>query len=304
MEIGKKRAIYIGAAILALLLLVWSVFRDSPVSVEAAAAARGPMAVTIDAEGRTRVRDKVTVTAPISGVMARIRLTEGDNIVRNFPLAEIDPNPPIQRTTPTEPRSLPNPYAAKVFAPIGGKVLRVFDKSERFVAAGTPILELGNPENIEIVVDILSTDAVMVKPGAVMLIQNEHEATPIRAHVRLVESQAITKVSALGVEEQRVNVIGELDSKYSQFGDNFRVNVRIKIWESADVLTIPSSALFRNGDNWDVFVIEKGKARRRSVTIGHQNPSTSEILTGLSEGETVVLFPPSQLSEGARVEAR
>ncbi|MBK9153087.1 MAG: HlyD family efflux transporter periplasmic adaptor subunit [Chloracidobacterium sp.] len=304
MQIGRKRLIYIGAAIVALGLLLWSVFRESPVSVEAGVVKRSPMAVTIDAEGRTRVRDKVTVTAPISGLMARIRLTEGDNIVRNFPLAEIDPNPPIQRTTPTEPRSMPNPYAAKVFAPIGGKVLRVFDKSERFVAAGAPILELGNPENIEIVVDILSTDAVMVRPGAVMVIQNEHEVSPIRAHVRLVESQAITKVSALGVEEQRVNVIGDLDSKYSHYGDNFRVDVRIMVWEADEVLTIPSSALFRSGENWDVFVIEKGKARRRSVTIGHQNPESTEVLGGLSEGDTVILFPSSQLSDGTKVEAR
>ncbi|MGD9589547.1 MAG: efflux RND transporter periplasmic adaptor subunit [Pyrinomonadaceae bacterium] len=303
MQTGKKRVIYIGVAIVALALLLWSVFRESPVSVEAGGVKRGPMAVTIDAEGRTRVRDKVTVTAPISGLMARIRLTEGDNIVRNFPLAEIDPNPPIQRTL-TEPRSIPNPYAAKVFAPIGGKVLRVFDKSERFVAAGTPILELGNPENIEIVVDILSTEAVMVRPGAAMLIQNEHETSPIRAHVRLVESQAITKVSALGVEEQRVNVIGDLDSKYSHYGDNFRVDVRIMVWEADDVLTIPSSALFRSGENWDVFVIEKGKARRRSVTIGHQNPESTEVLGGLSEGDTVILFPSSQLSDGTKVEAR
>lgn len=302
MDTEKKRAIYIGAAVFVVLLILWGVFRESPVSVETAVSKRDRMVVTVDAEGKTRVRDKFTVTAPISGMMARIKLTEGDNIFRNHPIAEIDPNPPIQRS-PVAPRDF-NPYAARVFAPVNGNVLRVFDKSERFVSAGTPILELGNPENIEIVIDILSTEAVHIRPGAAIRIENEDKAEPIKARVKRVEPQAVTKVSALGVEEQRVNVIGEFLSKNARFGDNFRVDVRIVVWEANDVLTIPSSALFRSDDNWCLFVVEYGRARRRTVAIGQQNSEDAQILDGLSEGETLILHPPNQLIDGTIVDSK
>lgn len=299
MDSKKKRAIYIAAAVLGSMIIIWGLFARSPIRVETAASKRGRMVVTVDAEGKTRVRDKFMVTAPISGIMARIKLTEGDNITRNFPIAEIDPNPPIQRT-PVAPRDS-NPYAAKVFSPINGTVLRVFDRSERFVSAGTPILELGNPENIEIVVDILSTEAIHIRPGGLMMIEDEHAAEPIKARVKLIESQAVTKISALGVEEQRVNVIGEFLANDVRYGDNFRVNARIVTWDSADVLTIPSSALFRNNEDWCVFVVESGKARRRTVKIEHQNAEDTQIVSGLDEGETVILHPPNQLAEGANV---
>ncbi len=299
MNTQKKKAIYIGAAICLGLLILWGVFREAPVKVETATSRRGRMVVTVDAEGKTRVRDKFTVTAPVSGMMARIKLTEGDNIFRNHPIAEIDPNPPIQ-TVPVPPREI-NPYAARVFAPVAGRVLRVFDKSERFVSAGTPILELGNPDNIEIVIDILSTEAIHIRPGATILVEDEHQAEPIKARVRLVESQAVTKTSALGVEEQRVNVIGDFLSKKDAFGDNFRVNVRIVIWEGDGVLTIPSSSLFRSGDDWNVFVVERGKAQRRKVAIGQQSADDTQILDGISEGESVILHPPKQLEDGRSV---
>ncbi len=299
MDTQKKRTIYLGAAIFVGLIILWGMFREAPVKVETAATKRGRMVVTVDAEGKTRVRDKFTVTAPISGMMARIKLSEGDNIFRNHPIAEIDPNPPIQ-TVPVAPREV-NPYAARVFAPVAGRVLRVFDKSERFVTAGTPILELGNPDNIEIVVDILSTEAIHIRPGATILVEDEHRAEPIKARVRLVESQAVTKVSALGVEEQRVNVIGDFLHRKDTFGDNFRVNVRIVTWEGNGVLTIPSSSLFRTDEDWSVFVVERGKARRRIVVIGQRNADDTQILDGISEGETVILHPPKQLDDGRSV---
>ena len=154
MDTKKKRMIYVGTAVLVSVLTLWFFLRETPVAVETAVTKRGPMLVTVDGEGKTRVRNKTTVTAPISGKMSRIRLTEGDNIPHDYPIAEIDPNPPIQRATdPNDER--PNIYAAKVFAPIAGKVLRIFDKSERFVAAGAPLLEIGDPNDLEIVVDIL-----------------------------------------------------------------------------------------------------------------------------------------------------
>lgn len=303
MDTKKKKMIYIGAAVLATVLILWFFLRETPVSVETAVTKRGPMIVTVDGEGKTRVRNKHTVTAPISGKMSRIRLTEGDNIPHDYPIAEIDPNPPVQRTTnPHDDK--PNIYAAKVFAPIAGKVLRIFDKSERFVAAGTPLLEIGDSEDLEIVVDILSTEAVKITPGAAILIDDTNLAEPIKARVRLIESQAITKVSALGVEEQRVNVVGVFLNKVVGFGDNFRVNVRIVVWESDDVLTIPTSALFRSGDDWNIFVVENSRAYRRTAKVGHQNAEDSEIFSGINNGEKVILHPPNQLTDGVAVNAR
>lgn len=303
MDIGKKRMIYIGAAALVALLIVWALIRESPMTVETDVSKRERMTVTIDGEGKTRIRDKHTITAPISGRMSRVKLVEGDNIPRDYPVTEIDPNPPMPRT-PLPAGNYPNPYATKVFAPAAGKVLRIFEKSETLIAAGTPILEIGDPNNLEIVADILSTDAVRIPPGAPILIENGDPQEPIRARVKMVESQAITKVSALGVEEQRVNVIGEFLSKNVRFGDNFRIDVRIVVWEADGVLTIPSSAIFRSGDNWNVFVVESGRARRQEVKVGHQNGNSAEILDGLKEGKTVVLHPANQLADGASVSTR
>ena len=299
-DIDKKRSLYAVAAMLVVAIVVWTVFRESAIGVETGVATRGRMTVTIDAEGKTRVRDRFTVTAPIAGVMARIKLSEGDNIPSEYPIAEIDPNPPIPRT-PSSPRSGPNPYAARVFAPAAGQVLRGVDKSERFVTAGTPILELGDPENLEIVVDILSSDAVFVRPGAAMLIESDRTGESIRARVTFVETQAITKTSALGVEEQRVNVVGEFLSRNIRFGDKFRVDVKIITWEGEQVLMVPSAALFRRGEDWSVFVVEGGRARQRMVTAGHRNAEFAEIVDGLHEGDVIVLHPPRQLIDGARV---
>lgn len=302
-KVTRKQLVYIGAAIVFVLLAAWLLFREEGVSIETAKCRRGRMTVTVEAEGTTRARVKITVAAPISGRMARIKLAEGDHIPHDYPITEIDPNPPILRT-PDKRDDMPNMYAAKVFAPIAGKVLRILQKSEGFIAAGTPLIEIGDPDNIEIVVDVLSTDAVKIPPGAPMLITNQISTEPIRARVHLIEPQATTRVSALGVEEQRVNVVGYLLSGAPKFGDNFRVDVSIVVWESQDVLTIPSSALFRIGDDWSVFVVESGRARIRTITAGRQNSEETQILDGITEGETVVLHPSSQLTDGAAVSPR
>jgi HlyD family secretion protein len=261
------------------------------------------MLVTVDAEGKTRVRDKFTVTAPIAGKMSRVRVIEGDNVPHEYLITEIDPNPPLPRI-PDETAGRPSPYTAKVYAPASGKVLRVFEKNERMVTAGMPILEIGDPSRIEIVIDILSTQAVNVRPGALILIDAPEKGEQVKARVRLVESQAITKVSALGVEEQRVNVIGDFQSGNAGFGDNFRVDSHIVVWGADDVLTVPASALFRYKDQWSVFVIEGAKARLRNVSVGQQNAEWAQIIAGLQGGESVIMHPPSQLADGHRVEIR
>ena len=181
------------------------------------------------------------------------------------------------------------------------RILRILEKSERVVPFGTPIVVLSNPNKIEIVVDLLSTDAVKVKPGAPVIIENWGGATPLRARVRTVEPYGFTKVSALGIEEQRANVIADFVDSPKGLGDGYRVDARVVIWESTGVLKVPASALFRLGKDWNAFVVEEGRARLRPVEAGHRNASEVEILKGLGEGAEVILHPANDLKNDARV---
>jgi HlyD family secretion protein len=189
-------------------------------------------------------------------------------------------------------------------APVAGRVLRVVEKSERVVQPGAPLVVLGDPGKIEIVTDVLTTDAVNIKPGATAFLEAWGGNRPLRAKVRLVEPAGFTKISALGVEEKRVNVIADFIDPPDQLGDGYRVETRIVTWESPDVLKIPGSAAFREHDGWSVFVVDKSRARRRSVQIGHRNQTEAEILNGIGAGEDVILHPFNQLREGVRVRAQ
>ena len=189
-------------------------------------------------------------------------------------------------------------------SPVRGRVLRVIEKSERVVASGTPIISVGDPRKLEVVVDLLSTDAVKVKPGNIMLLENWGGEAPIRARVRTVEPSAFTKVSALGIEEQRTNVVGDFVDPPGPLGDGYRVEARIIIWEAEKVLKTPSSALFRYGEGWSVFVVENGKAVRREVEIGHRGQLEAEVLSGIEEGAAVVVHPTNEIADGASVESR
>lgn len=186
-------------------------------------------------------------------------------------------------------------------SPIRGHVLRLLQQSERVVSAGTPILQVGHPSQLEIVSDVLSTEAVKVKPGDPVLIENWGGDRVLRAKVRTVESSGFTKISALGVEEQRVNVVMDFVDSPTRLGDGYRVDVRIIVWEGNDVLKVPASALFRRGQGWSVFVVENGRARARTVEIGHRNALEAELVKGVGGGEEVILHPGNQVSEGTRV---
>ena len=193
---------------------------------------------------------------------------------------------------------------AAIRSPARCRILRILEKNERVVPFGTPIIVLSNPQKLEIVVDLLSTDAVKVKPGAPVIIDNWGGPAPLRARVRTVEPYAFTKVSALGIEEQRVNVIAEFVDSPEGLGDGYRVDARIVIWESPSALKVASSALFRDGKNWKTFMIEDARTRLRSVEIGHRNASDAEIVNGLREGVEVILHPAHDLKDGARVVLR
>lgn len=194
----------------------------------------------------------------------------------------------------------------EIRSPVRGRILKVCEECERVVEAGAPLVELGDPADLEVVVDVLSSDAVHIRPGTEMLLRpGEEEGEPeLRARVRKVEPSGFTKVSPLGVEEQRVNVIADLADPPGAIGDRFRVEASLILWQGEDVLKVPAGALFRDGAGWSVYVTDRGRARLRGVRIGHRNPSEVEILAGLQEGETVVVHPGDQVKDGARIAVR
>ncbi|HXG92612.1 MAG TPA: HlyD family efflux transporter periplasmic adaptor subunit [Blastocatellia bacterium] len=194
--------------------------------------------------------------------------------------------------------------AVKLRSPVAGCVLRVVEKSERVVTQGMPLIIIGNPELLEVVVDLLSTDAVKVKPGMPVLLENWGGDAAIRARVRVVESGAFTKVSALGIEEQRTNIVADFVDSPGPLGDGYRVEAKVVIWESDGVLKVPTSALFRHGDNWAVFVIEEGRAQTRNLEIGHRSQFEAEVLSGIEEGAMVILHPSNQIEDVRRVSVR
>jgi HlyD family secretion protein len=186
-------------------------------------------------------------------------------------------------------------------SPVAGKVLRIPEKSERVVSAGTSLMTVGDPAKLEIVIDLLSTEAVKVKPGMPIMLEAWGGEKPLRARVRLVEPYGFTKISALGVEEQRVNVIADFVDPPGPLGDGYRVEARIVIWSADAVLKAPVSALFRHGDAWSVFVVDGGRARRREVQIGHRGALEAEVLRGLQGGEVVIRHPSNDIADGRRV---
>lgn len=371
------------------LLFVW--LRPTPLKVEAAKASRGPMRVTVDGEGKTRVRDRYVVAAPVAGRLRRITLRRGDNVVQRQLIAEIEPLPlapldPRQRaeaigrvraaedaksevdrmvernkaTYEQARRDLKrseilaqegvisrqeveeavtavaialreyeaarsraertahdveiaraallavdrSPAAAtvKVQAPTDGRVLRVLEESERVVSGGAPLIEMSNPSRLEVVIELLSTDAVKINPGATAFIENWGGPRALEGRVRLIEPSAFTKVSALGIEEQRVNVIVDLLDRETALGDGYRVEGRIVVWEMADTLRVPVSALFRHGGAWSLFLVADGAAQLREVEIGHLTSAMAEVKGGLEDGASVITHPSKEIATGTRVE--
>lgn len=191
----------------------------------------------------------------------------------------------------------------RLTSPADGYALKVHETSERAVAAGTPLITIGDPGKYEIVVDVLSTDAVKIQPGNLMQIDGWGGAAVLRATVRLVEPQAFTKISALGVDEQRVNVIADPVDALGPLGDGYRIEARIVIWSAPDVVKVPGSSLFRVGNAWHVFAVTNGRAREREVSTGQRNQDETQILSGLAPDEVIIRYPGNQISEGVRVTA-
>jgi len=195
----------------------------------------------------------------------------------------------------------------EIRSPVGGVVLRVLQESESTIAAGAPIVEIADPGDLEVVVDLLTEDAARVVPGDRVALERWGGETPLEGRVRQVEPSGFTKLSALGVEEQRVNVVVDIVSpraSWSNLGDGFRVDVRVVVAEADDALVVPTSALFREGAQWAAWVVEDGRARRRAVTVARRGTRLAEVATGLSPGELVIVYPGDAVAEGVRVAPR
>jgi HlyD family secretion protein len=194
-----------------------------------------------------------------------------------------------------------------VRAPVDGRVLDILVESEQVIPAGAALLDIGDPADLEIVVELLSSDAVKVEPGAAAYVENWGGLQMLHGRVERVDPAGFMKVSALGIEEQRVNTILTLEDPrelWQGLGHDFRVYVRIVIWRSDDVARLPVSALFRDGDDWAVFAVDDGRARLATVTVGHRNTQFVEVVAGLDDGQQVILHPSDTITDGSRVEQR
>ena len=192
----------------------------------------------------------------------------------------------------------------EIISPIDGFVLNVYEESARPVTPGMPIMEVGDPNDLEAEIELLSSDAVGVAPGADVSIEQWGGENPLRAKVSVVEPGGFTKISSLGVEEQRVKVrVDFLDPIPAghTFGDRYRVEARIVTWKGDDVLQLPTGALYRKGNQWMTYVEENGIARETKVSVGKNNGVSAQVLEGLEVGQKVILHPPDKVEEGAKV---
>jgi HlyD family secretion protein len=375
---------YLGGVVIvaAIAIGLW----PQPVPVETVAASMGTLRATVNEEGKTRIKQRYVISAPVTGQLRRIPFKVGAEVrAEETVLAIIDPQTPAlldararrlaeaRRDTAaanadkardshdfaaSELRRFEKLFAEKtvsvqeretaqwreasaardlaaaesalrqaeaelaefspgaesgthsnrppreVKSPANGKVLRVFEENAGVVLVGKPLLEIGDPADLEAVIEVLSRDGASIAPGAKVEFDQWGKGEPLQGRVRLVEPAAFTKVSALGVEEQRVNVIADLTASPTDrpgLGDGFRVEARIVVWESADTLKLPTGALFRRGDQWATFVVADGRAHLRPVKVGRSSGNETQVLEGLKNGDLVIVYPGSRVQDGIRV---
>ena len=231
-----------------------------------------------------------------------LKAAEGALRAADFSVSRAEYDLQVARARLQQPTS--GGRSIEIVSPIDGIVLKRIRESEAVVQAGEAIIEVGDPGELEVVADLLSTDAVRVPPHARVLIEQWGGGGTIEGRVRRVEPSGFTKISALGVEEQRVNVIIDFagpPTASQALGDAYRVEVRIVVWEEPDVLKVPVGSLFRRGDSWAVFTIESGRARTQLVEIGQRNSTEAQLTSGLDAGQPVVLHPPDTLRDGVRI---
>ena len=241
--------------------------------------------------------DAATNEAALTSAKAQVQVWQGVRASLAARLIE----PSAAAATPINPVC-----CIEVRAPVTGRVLKVIQQSEAVVQTGTPLIEIGHPLDLEVVADLLSTDAVQISTGASVRIDG-WGGSPIQGRVTRVDPAGFLKVSALGIEEQRVRVTIDLidpPETWSRLGHDYRVIVHVTVWKADDALTVPLGALFRKGDEWAVFILRNGRAHTTVVRIGHRNARSAEVLSGLSQGDQVVLHPSDRISDGVRLSQR
>jgi HlyD family secretion protein len=396
MKHSLRRKILVISIVLIVIVLIIYGFLPKTQTVDLVSVTRGPLQITIEEEGRTRLKERFTISAPTAGYMRRINVKVGDNVKKGQIVAVLEPlqsqalDPRSRATAQTsvssaeallkaaaeretmtkadaayveqrrerlkalydknsisrdqferidseaqKARAVQRSAAAEVsvarselerakatlhnftnierggrhdavevIAPLSGDVFRVYRESEGAVSIGEPLMDIGDSKNMEVRVDVLSSDAVKIKKGTAVLFKRWGNDEPLTGKVQLVEPAGFTKVSSLGVEEQRVLVIADITSppeKWSVLGDGFRMEAHFIIWEEQNILQIPASSLFRSGKDWAVFVEEKGKARKRIVDVGQRNGLAAQILSGLKENEKVLAYPDDSINEGTKI---
>ena len=259
-------------------------------------------AAALKAKGAVSVKDFDTAVTHAAMTGRELRAAEFALEVAGFERAQADAAL-MQTQTPSDSTAKP----VEIIAPVNGYVLNVAEESARSVAPGTPIMEVGDPADLEAEIELLSSDAVGVRPGAEVSIEQWGGGKPLRGTVTLIEPGGFTKISALGVEEQRVKVRVNFTDPIPPehpLGDRFRVEARIVTWHGERVLQVPTGALFRRGGDWMAFILEGGKARITKVEIAHNNGVAAEVVSGLRAGQNVLLHPPDTVADGAAVKQR
>jgi len=255
-------------------------------------------------DGTLSARDLEKTEAALKGSVAAFAAAQANVEVRDYELKRVR----AQLLSPAELRTRREHCGCVVLSsPVDGRVLRVLRESEGVVRAGADLVEIGDPVQLEIVVDLLSMDAVRVEPGQKAYVRNWGGDAPLEARVRRVEPFGFTKVSALGIEEQRVNVVLDLVSpaaEWERLGHGYQVDVAIVLWSAADVVKVPLTALFRNGAEWAVFVREHGRAAVRKVSVGHRTASEAEIIDGVAAGDEIVVYPSEGVAPGVSLVGR
>lgn len=397
MDPRRKKQISIGGLAIIVLVVIIYGFWPKPVPVDVGRVTRGPMEVTVEEEGKTRVKDKYVISAPVSGLLQRIEYDSGDKVKEGMVVARIQPAAPgllderqlevsnarlsatraalqqakeglklaneeasyaekelnrvkglhlngagtdqdLDQALIANQRAQSNKASAEfgvkiaehelesaqaavkwarqlkpsnellvIHSPVGGYVLNVPNQSERPVMSGAPLMEVGDLHSLEVQVDVLSSDAVQIRPGTAARIMRWGGDSTLDGSVRMVEPAGYTKISALGVEEQRVPVIVDFTSnerEWDRLGDGYRVVVDFIIWKGDSVLQVPSSSLFRSGKDWALFMMTNGRARRQVVKVGHQSGLSAQILEGVKEGDLVLTHPDERIEDGVRVRLR
>ncbi|MFO1462860.1 MAG: efflux RND transporter periplasmic adaptor subunit [bacterium] len=267
----------------------WWSLRPRPLPVEIATVKRGPYEQQVVEEGKTRAREVYQILSPVLGNLRRVQVHPGDRVKEGDLLAVVD-----------------RPDYWPIKAPVSGRVLRVQRESGGPIQRGDLVMELADPGSLEAYSEVLTEDALGIKPGDPVRMESFGECPPLAGKVRIVEPAAFTKVSALGIEEQRVKVILDFEGPTSAcpgLADGFRLNNYILTFRTADALTVPIGALFREGKDWLVFRVVAGRARKAKVEVLRRNPEQAMLGAGLREGDQVVVYPSDELREGMRVEA-